>query len=301
MPWAVSRGTMSASAVSSARVTSSVFAPNWLEIVSSTPSRPCTSASPARSAAESSTLAKSPILSGTPLRTVTTAAASTAGSGAGTGDSISTRCASRSTKPAPRSASAARAASASSTSVIPYASSFGRSGLIVELPDVAAEHVHARDAGHREQLRLQAPVREVAQREAVELVGDEAELQHVHRARRERRQLRRADAFGQQARDAREPLGDVLVRALRIGAGLEVERNGGQARDRLRPQRRERLSAVHCGLDRPRHERLDLIGREARRLSLDRDLRGNELGKHVDWRLARLPKADRSGTRRRGS
>ncbi len=116
-PSAASRGVMSASAASSARVTSSVFAPNWLDSVSSTPSRPMIVASPARTAAPRVTVAKSPSFSGTPLRTVTTAAASAAVSGSGTGDSISTRCAAVSTKPAPRSASAARAASARSASV----------------------------------------------------------------------------------------------------------------------------------------------------------------------------------------
>ena len=54
--------------------------------------------------------------------------------------------------------------------------------------------------------------------------------------------------------------------------------------------------AAERGLDRLRHELLDLLGREARCLGLDVDLGRDEVGEHVELGVLRRPDARRRTT-----
>ena len=292
MPSAVSRGTRSASAVSSARVTSIVFAPNWLEIVISTPSRPCTRRRPRAAPLRSRLLARSPIVSGTPLRTVTTAAANTAGSGAGTGDSTSTRCA--------RDVDEARAAQRERR-----ARGLGkvaeREPVGLELREVRrdlqlahappytltrATPCTASSCGLRLQSARSRSANASSRSETrpifstsivLDVSGESFGAPVPSGSAAATRARRSATSWCARCGSAPSPKSSDTTES----PGIDSERSAASAG-----------RAVHGGLDRPRHERLDLIRREARRLGLDRDLRRHELGEHVERRVARLPDAE---------
>ncbi len=61
--------------------------------------------------------------------------------------------------------------------------------LNLDLPDRAPEDDDVRDPRHCEQARLDDPVRRIPQRVVVDLVRYQPDLQQIHRARHERRQL----------------------------------------------------------------------------------------------------------------
>ena len=170
----------------------------------------------------------------------------------------------------------------------------------MELLDFAAENIRAGHALHREKARLERPIDERAQVAARHFFRDEPDLQKVHRRGGERRHRRRADAVGELFRERAELFRERLPREVNVRILLE---NGGydaESLDAFRAHGIQIRRAVHRALDWPRDQNFDLLRAQPRRLRLDRDLRRDELGKHIERRTqgdVAAPRQQRDGER----
>ena len=157
--------------------------------------------------------------------------------------------------------------------------------LHLDLPHVAAEDGDLRHAAHAQQAGLERPIGERPKIHRGPRVRGEPQREDHARARREGRDGRRRDSLRHPRGRLGEPLRDDLPGAEDVGAVAKRRGHDRQPLDRLRAQRFEAARASDGPLDGPRDEGLDLLGREARRFGLDDDLRGRELGVHVELRL----------------
>ena len=160
-------------------------------------------------------------------------------------------------------------------------------GLDLHLTDGAAVDRHARNARQCQQMRIDRPVGDIAQRVGIDRVRQQSELEDVHRARGERRQLGLRDPHRQLAGERAETLGNALADGDRINVAFERYDDDGQPIDGFGAQGFNARRAVHRRLDGPGDDLLDLLRRKARRLGLDRHLRWNELGENVERRPQR--------------
>ena len=145
----------------------------------------------------------------------------------------------------------------------------------------AAQHVDIGNTGQCAQGRAQRPVQQgatLAQREATAFDG---EHEHVRQRCRNRRQPA-ADAFGQAARNTGIAFGHLLARPVDVAAFGKVQRDvrdgvlGGGA------QHHALWHAEQFHLQRCDHARLHLLGRHARGLDDQLDLRGGNIRIGVD-------------------
>ena len=127
------------------------------------------------------------------------------------------------------------------------------------------------------------------------LVGNQSDFQQIHGARYQRREFRGGDSRGQTAAELGQAFGDSLSRCVQINAVCERYADDRQTGDRFRPQRRKAGGAVDEVLDGTRHQLLDLLRREARRLGLNIDLRRYELREHVHRGAQRAPATQHQG------
>ena len=157
-------------------------------------------------------------------------------------------------------------------------------GLDLHLTDGAAVDGHARDARQCQQMRIDRPVGDVAQRVGIDRVRQQSELEDVHGARGERRELGLRHPHGQLAGERAEALGNALADGDRIDVAFERNDDDGQPIDGFGAQKFNTRGTVHRRLDGPGDDLLDLLGRKAGRLGLDRHLRGDELRENVERR-----------------
>ncbi len=92
---------------------------------------------------------------------------------------------------------------------------------------------------------------------------------------------------GELTRQRREALGNALAHIDGVDTFLERHQNYGETVDRLGAHRGDPRSAVDRGLDGTGDDLLDLLGREAGTLGLDRHLRRDELGEDIEGRAQR--------------
>ncbi len=123
--------------------------------------------------------------------------------------------------------------------------------------------------GHRQQPRLDDPVGRIAQLIGIDLVGQQADLQQVHGARDQRRELRRPDARRQAAAQLGQALGDALTGNVHVDVVGERDGDDRETRNGLGAQRRKPARTIDGILDRLGDELLDLLGGKARRFGLD--------------------------------
>ena len=148
----------------------------------------------------------------------------------------------------------------------------------------AAQHVDIGNAGQRAQGRAQRPVQQgaaLAQREATAFDG---EHEHVRQRCRNRRQPA-ADAFGQAARNAGIAFSHLLTRPVDVAAFGEVQRDVGDGVLGRGAQHHAPRHAEQLHLQRRDHARLHLLGRHARGLDNQLDLRGGNIRIGVDRQL----------------
>ncbi len=160
-------------------------------------------------------------------------------------------------------------------------------GLDLHLADGAAVDGHARNARQCQQVRVDRPIGDVAQRVRIDRVRQQSELEDVHGAGGERRELGLRDPHGQLAGERAETLGNALADGDRVDVAFERNDDDGQPIDGFGAQEFNTRSAVHRRLDGAGDDLLDLLWRKAGRLGLDRHLRGDELGKNVERRPQR--------------
>ena len=158
----------------------------------------------------------------------------------------------------------------------------GRVGQDLQLPHVATKDDDMGDSRHGQQPRLDDPVGRISEGKCIHLVRGEADLEQVHGARDERRELGNANAARQAAAELRKALGNALPRDVQVDAILERYGHDRQARDRFRAHGRDSRGAIDGVLDLLGHQFLNLLRGEARRLGLDGDLRRHELREHVE-------------------
>ena len=209
------------------------------------------------------------------------------GSGEGGGASSVMRCELVSMVPPPRRASAARPGLHHVVDAETEAGEAVEVGLDLHLTDGATVDGHARNAWQCQQMRIDRPVGDVAQRVGIDRVRQQSELEDVHGARGERRELGLRDPHGQLAGKRAETLGNALADSDRIDVAFERYDDDGQPIDGFGAQGFNSRGAVHRRLDGPGDDLLDLLGRKARRLGLNRHLRWNELGENVERRPQR--------------
>ena len=161
-----------------------------------------------------------------------------------------------------------------------------RQHLDLQLPHLAAEGAALGHARHRQQPRLERPIRKGAQLHRRQLVRDQADLEQVHRRGGQRRHARRLDAGGQLARRLRQLFGQHLAGAEHVRAFLEHGGDDRQALDGLGAQRFHVAQAVDRGFDRQRDEQFDLLRRQARALGLDHHLRLDEIREDIQLGVA---------------
>jgi hypothetical protein len=169
---------------------------------------------------------------------------------------------------------------------------FGRVDEHLELALALAPDGHVGDARHAHQGRPDRPAgedRHVDRRHVLRCQAD-----HHHAARR-RERLEHGGGLrdvGQRMRLG-ESLGDHLPGTEDVRARLEDEHDRREAGHGLRADRVQPGDAVQqIGLERHRDELLDLFSRQPERLGLDLDVRGRELGHHVDRHLAQRGDAE---------
>ena len=96
-----------------------------------------------------------------------------------------------------------------------------------------------------------------------------------------------ATPIGQLAGERAETLGNALADGDRIDVAFERDDDDGQPIDRFGAQGLNARRAVYSCLDGPGDDLLDLLGRKAGSLGLDRYLRWDELRENVEWRPQR--------------
>ena len=101
------------------------------------------------------------------------------------------------------------------------------------------------------------------------------------------RERRRADAVGELARECAELFCERLTREVDVRAFLKNCGDDAQPLDAFRPHGIKIRRTIHRALDRSRDEHFNLLRGKPRRFRLNRDLRRDELGKHIERRARR--------------
>ena len=164
--------------------------------------------------------------------------------------------------------------------------------LDLPLAHLAAEDLRLGHTRNRENLRLHAPLHDVAQLQRRQPVARVAEVHQVLHRGAQRREQRRADTRRQEAGGFGEPLGDDLALAVRVAAAVEHHLHGGQSLARGGAHGFHVFRTREQILQRTGDQRLDLRCIEAGRLGLHQHVRRREVRKHVEARGEERGEAD---------
>ena len=159
----------------------------------------------------------------------------------------------------------------------------GGVGCHAVLAHFAADADESGDAGHRQHLRTQHEIRDLAQlhRRGAAGFGGERDQQDLAHDRGERGHLRH-DAGRQLRLNRAQALIDPDAGELNVGRPAEFSDHYGITDARSRAHGLNAGDAVQEAFDRPRHQAFHLLGRKALRLGHDRDGGAREVGQHVD-------------------
>jgi len=209
-PRAASAGLKEAIAASTARVTSSVFAPYWLDSPSMTPGFPMMSVSPNFGAAPPVTEAKSRSRSGVPLCAGITASPRASGVSVCPRLSMRTRLIWRLDESTAANACRGTHRRHHITEGEIAGIELARFHLDLKLPLVTSVQSRAGHSGHRKQPGPKGPLHEITQFHRRKLVADETQFQKVHGRRDQWRQFGRLDPYRKPRRDLSQRLCDDL-------------------------------------------------------------------------------------------
>ena len=153
--------------------------------------------------------------------------------------------------------------------------------LHLQRPDISAVGGNLRDAGYGQQPPSHCPVRNRAQIHQRALIGRQSNDQNRTGHRREWRHRRRLHALRQAVGEDGKALRNQLARPVDVATRSEYDGHDRQPLNGGRSHAFDARQAVDRRFDRLGDENLDLLGAEAWRFGLDRDLWRRKFGEHV--------------------